>query len=112
MVNRAIRKAVAVSFAATAFNFCILLREFFIGPPALRVGYPLSAVLRRAFRARMNSNSVARRSPPHSCCTLLVLLLGSIRRICHTRALTSIGLGLHRVCARALTYDCFCLFIS
>ena len=73
MVKRAVRKAVAVSFAATAFNFCILLREF-IGPLALRVGYPLSAVLRRAFRARMNSNSVARRSPPHSCCTLLVLL--------------------------------------
>jgi len=33
MVKRAVRKAVAISLAATAFNFCISLREFFNGAP-------------------------------------------------------------------------------
>jgi hypothetical protein len=47
-----LKRTAATSFAATPLNLCIL-SEFFIGPLTLRVGHPLSAVLRSAFRAYM-----------------------------------------------------------
>jgi hypothetical protein len=53
MLKRAARKPVAISFATKLLTFCILLREFFIESLALRLGHPLSAVLRSAFRAYM-----------------------------------------------------------
>src|SRR5579859_5657669 len=105
MAKRIVRSAAAAGFAATAFIFCILLRGLFIWVPALRLGHPLSAVLRGAFRARMIGHSLnwlARRSL-RSCCALLALLCGSIRRLFHTSTLISIELVFQRGCPITLT---------